>query len=311
MKPSIQLESKVKDLILTYATDIGYANLRRLIVSARRFCSPEAVDIIVIINPMGNCFAELADEYHVQLVPCSSVWKEIGPYPLLRSFYRLILVCASFMAKYPQLFGSADVCSHIHRTIAGPWLHASCQRYTIIQAILQVRTTYRMVLLTDARDVIFQANPFQFLDEDKLHVFLQHNVIYGDDNLDTVWARSVLGASVANRLTGKAASCCGTTFGGRQILLAYVDAMISTILKYKFSVVDQVPHNMIAYFGLPSTHVVFHSNEDGAVLTLGGMNLEQVELTSTDLRIRGRVVPVVHMYDRIREINEFFCTLYP
>ncbi len=300
-----------KDLILTYATDIEYSSLRRLIVSARRVCPPELVDIIVIINPLGNRFAELAQEYDVQLFPCNSIWKEIRPYKAIRLFYRVLLIAATVMERYPELFGSADVCSQLHRSLAAPWLHASSQRYTIIEDILRVRSTYRLVFLTDARDVVLQSNPFEDLDEDKLHVFLQHGVVYGEDNLDTNWINNVMGVAAARRFSGREVSCCGTTIGGQAVMLSYLKKMTAAILKYQFSVVDQVPHNEIIYSGWPSERISFHPNTEGLVLTLGGMTAADVELTETTVRLGGRVVPVVHMYDRVPEIKELFHTLYP
>jgi hypothetical protein len=300
-----------KDLILSYATDIQFDDLRRLIVSARRFCPPEQVDIIVIINPLGDRFAQLADEYDVQLFPCSSIWKQIRPYKPLRLFYRLVLIAATFMEKHPGLFGSPEVCPLVHRTLAAPWLHASSQRYMIIEDLLRVRSTYRMVFLTDARDVVLQANPFESIDEEKLHVFLHEHEVYGEQNLDTTWINNILSPSVVSQLNGKPVSCCGTTIGGRQIILKYLEKMTSAILRYQYNLVDQAPHNEIIYLDFPPDRIVIHRNSEGAVLTLAGMTSADVELTEKDVRLHGKVVPVVHMYDRVKEINELFCRLYP
>jgi hypothetical protein len=300
-----------KDLILTYATDVEYSSLRRLIVSARRVCPPELVDIVVIINPLGDQFAELAERYNVQLFPCNSLWKEIRPHLPLRIFCRLLLAATKVMDRYPRLFGSPQACGHVHRTLAAPWQHAIPQRHFIFHNILQLRSNYRMVFLTDARDVVVQANPFSLLDEDKLHVFLQEKEVFGEDNIDTIWARKVLGPVSASRLSGKAVSCCGTTIGGRGMVLTYLQMMTSSILQHEFNVVDQVIHNAIIYLGYPQEQLVSHRNREGTVITLSGVSASDVELTATELRVDRRVVPVVHMYDRIPEINEFFCALYP
>jgi hypothetical protein len=226
-------------------------------------------------------------------------------------FYRLVLGAATFMDKYPGPFGSKEVCRLVHRALALPWLHASCQRYLIGQDLLRVRSTYRMVFLTDARDVVLQANPFESLDEKKLHVFLHQHEIYGDHNIDTDWINEFLDPSTVSRLMGKAASCCGTTIGGREIILKYMEKMIALILKYQFKLVDQAPHNEIIYLDFPRDEIVIHENTEGVVLTLAGMTSADVELTENDVRLQGRVVPVVHMYDRVKEINELFCRLYP
>jgi hypothetical protein len=300
-----------KDLILSYATDIQFDDLRRLIVSARKFCPSDQVDIVVIINSLGDRFAELADEHDVQLFSCYSVWKQIRPYKPLRLFYRLVLGAATFIDRHPGLFGSPEVCNLVHRTLAAPWLHASCQRYIIAEDLLRVRSTYRMVFLTDARDVVLQANPFDSLDPEKLHVFLHQHEIYGEQNIDSTWLTSVLGSARACQLKGKVVSCCGTTIGGRRILLTYLKKMISSILQHQFHVLDQVPHNEIIYLDFPPDEIVIHPNADGEVLTLAGMTSADVDLTENDVRLQGKLVPVVHMYDRVKEINDLFYRLYP
>jgi len=167
-----------------------------------------------------------------------------------------------------------------------------------------------MVFLTDARDVIVQANPFDSLDEEKLHVFLQANEIYGDKNIDTAWIHRVLGAATADRLQGKRVSCCGTIIGGRRIVAKYLEQMTAAIIAHKVRVIDQAIHNKIVHLDFPSQSLVMHRNHEGAVLTLGGMSVNDVELTSETLRLHGRVIPVVHMYDPVKKINEFFCDLY-
>jgi hypothetical protein len=300
-----------KDLILTYATDVEFSGLQHLIASARKVCPTDQVDIVVIINPMGDKYAELADKYDVQLLPCNSVWKQIRPHKPLRLFYRLILASITFMKENPKIFGSAEVYHHVHRVLATPWQHAIVQRHFVYEDFLRIRSTYRMVLLTDARDVIFQANPFEALDENKLHVFLQHNEVYGQQNLDTTWVNDVLGTSVADQLRGKFSSCCGTVIGGRRVLIDYLKMMTDEILRHQFYVIDQAIHNKIIHLDFPPDRIVLHPNTDGVVLTLGGMGLEDIELTAGDLKFKGQIVPIMHMYDRIKEINDFVCNLYP
>jgi hypothetical protein len=168
-----------------------------------------------------------------------------------------------------------------------------------------------MVFLTDARDVVLQANPFDSLDPEKLHVFLHQHEIYGEQNIDSDWLTSVLGSARAGQLKGKVVSCCGTTIGGRRILLTYLEKMIASILRHQFKVLDQVPHNEIIYIDFPADEIVIHPNTDGEVLTLAGMTSADVELTESEVRLNGKVVPVVHMYDRVKEINDLFCRLYP
>ena len=78
----------------------------------------------------------------------------------MKLFYRLILALAERFERYPQIFGKSETSNYVYRTIAYPWLHAIGQRHLAYEAFLQVRSNYRMIFISDARDVILQGNPF-------------------------------------------------------------------------------------------------------------------------------------------------------
>ncbi len=309
-----------KDLILTYATDVGLDDLRRLIMSARRYCSREDVDIVVIINPLGQRFHALAQQYDVELMPCTSVWKEIRPSKPMKIFYRLLLKLVEKFERYPSVFGDRSITSYVHRTIAYPWLHAIVQRHLAYESLLKVRSNYRMIFLSDARDVILQANPFPLLDETKLHVFLHEadNVYLsaqalkaGRHHVDSMWVRDVVGEDTLDRLQGLPVICCGTTIGGYDAMMSYLSLMTGQILQRKFKPVDQAISNAILRLEYPASKLVLHENREGIVLTLDGMRSEQLEFVDGEICFGGRPMPVVHMYDRLTETAEFVAELYP
>jgi hypothetical protein len=302
---------KKKDLILSYATYANYSDLNVFFRSARRFCRPEEVDIVVIINPMGNSYAELSDRYEVQLIPAYSIWREVRTSTQAKLLYRVVLRLAEWYARHPAIFGNPEVLRAIHRTISHPWIYAQAQRFLSFEDFLRVRSTYNMILLTDARDVVFQQNPFSGLSPKKLHVALQNPTeIYGSDNVDSRWMREVIGRECLEKLRGKIASCCGTTIGGYAVVMEYLEKLTSTILEKKYRAVEQPMHNEIVYLKFPSDAIVLHDNLEGPFITLGGMSADQLELSDTELRVRGRLVPVVHMYDRIPETKALFGGLY-
>src|ERR1700678_3666530 len=140
-----------KNLILSYATDVRFDDLRRLIESARRFCPPDEVDIVVIINPLGPKFHRIAEQYGVELMPCNSVWKEIRNSNQMKLFYRLVLALAERFERFPAIFGRQETTRIVHRTVAYPWLHAIVQRHLAYESFVHVRSNYQMIFLTDAR----------------------------------------------------------------------------------------------------------------------------------------------------------------
>jgi hypothetical protein len=303
--------SKPRDLILSYATHAKRCDLNAFFASARRFCDPDAVDIVVIINPMGMEYAHLADKYDVQLYPANSIWREIRDARNIRLFYRLVLRLMETIERYPVFFGSPQTVDAVHRSISHPWIYAQAQRFLSFEDFLNVRSTYRMIMLTDARDVVFQQCPFIGLDYHKLHVALQTSgEIYGADNLDSRWMKEVLGLRSLARLRGKVASCCGTIIGGYPVIMDYLSKLSRMIIAHKYRPVEQPMHNQIIHFDIPPDRVLFHDNAAGPFITLGGMSADELELGESDLRMRGRLVPVVHMYDRIPETKALFERLY-
>lgn len=312
-----------KDLILTYATDVKFDDLKRLLVSARRFCPPDEVDIAVFINPLGPKYHQLAEECDVELIPCNSVWKEIRNSKQMKLFYRLILALAERFERYPQIFGKSETSNYVYRTIAYPWLHAIGQRHLAYEAFLQVRSNYRMIFISDARDVILQGNPFRDLDETKLHVYelsttyLNSSALKAKDTLDpdiyldSEWVQQVFGNDVLDRLQGRFVACCGTTIGGREAIMDYLARMTKAILRYKYRPLDQAISNMILHLEIPPEEVVFHKNGEGSVLTLEGMDEKEIHLEDGEMRFNGRATAVVHMYDRMPETDAFVKELYP
>lgn len=309
-----------KDLILTYATDVGFDNLSRLLVSARRFCSPDEVDIVVVINPLGQRYDQLASQTKAELMPCNSVWKEIRNSKQMRLFYRLVLAMAERFERYPAIFGRSEASRCTYRTIAYPWIHAQAQRYLAFEAFLQIRCNYRMIFLTDARDVILQGNPFQDLDETKLHAFCHEPsdayvsssaLDAGSHNLDSKWVREAFGKSILDQLSGRLVVCCGTTIGGRQVMMEYLARMTGLILAHKYIPLDQAISNVVLQLEMATDDVAFHKNREGIVLTLAGMDAKDLSFVDGEIRIDDRALPVVHMYDRTRETDAFVKALYP
>jgi hypothetical protein len=309
-----------KDLILSYATDVRFDDLKRLLESARRFCPPEEVDIVVIINALGPKYHSLAEEHKVELIPCNSVWKEIRNSRQMRFAYRLILGLAEQFERFPAVFGSVELGRYVHRTLAYPWIHAQAQRYIAFEAFLKIRCNYRMIFLSDARDVVLQGNPFGKLDETKLHAFCHEPadayitsdaLDAGGENLDSKWVRYVFGKSVLDRLQGKLVICCGTTFGGWDVMMRYLACMTREVMEHKYTPLDQAISNIVQQLEMKPEDVVLHKNGEGIVLTLAGMDPKTLDFVDGEIRYRGCAAPVVHMYDRLPETNAFDQTLYP
>ncbi len=163
------------------------------------------------------------------------------------------------------------------------------------------------VLLTDVRDVVFQANPFPFPQAPdagppaSLVFFMETHRTIGSCPINADWMQRAYGANVAASLAAQPISCAGTLMGTRAGVTDYLCHMLAHLAavppEHRFSGVDQAIHNhILAKRLVPGT--VTSANGDW-VLTVphgagSGITLRDRQILNPD----GRVAPVVHQYDR-------------
>lgn len=168
------------------------------------------------------------------------------------------------------------------------------------------------ILLTDIRDVVFQADPFDpdlglAELEGRVCCFLEDPVTpIGKSALNADWIRRAYGLDILAELAGRPISCAGTVFGGREALLDYLRLLTRELdaIRPDFFGSDAAAHNLLVHRGLIPGLEVF-DNDRGPVLTLA---LKAPETIRLDRRHRvvndlGRVVPVLHQYDRHPLLN--------
>lgn len=170
-------------------------------------------------------------------------------------------------------------------------------------ALEQCRADY--VLLTDVRDVIFQAEipPHAFTDTLLLS---QENsqVVIRDEPWTFNWIAAGYGRTAALDVQHKPVLCAGLTFGRRDLVVAYSDAMLQAILCLPrpariLEGVDQGVHNWLAYSGGLGDWAV-SSAESGWMRTIGLLPGDSLRWTASGHLSNpdGAAVPIVHQYDR-------------
>ncbi|MGH8093194.1 MAG: hypothetical protein ACREIF_06965 [Chthoniobacterales bacterium] len=168
---------------------------------------------------------------------------------------------------------------------------------------------YDKVLLTDCRDVFFQADPFAWEQAPGLHVFLEDE----SNKLGTCthhirWLTSLFGPEVLDKWKEEIVSCAGTVFGDIPATLDYLARMVSQTMKVKTlreSDGDQGIHNYLIRVGaLPK--VTIHDNRYLPVMTLGLVPADRLWLDDEGqvLDQAGIIVPVLHQYDRFPSLRE-------
>ena len=178
-----------------------------------------------------------------------------------------------------------------------------------LQFLREHRRDYDWVLLTDWRDVYFQADPFSWDLPAGVHLFLEDasNKI-GRSRQHESWLESQFGRAVYEELKAETISCAGTVLGDIDSVLKYLSRMIALIMNagsLREAVGDQGIHNYLLYKErLPE--IILHENGRGPILTLGAMRPEDVRLDPQGRVINddNKIVPVLHQYDRIPHVEK-------
>lgn len=156
---------------------------------------------------------------------------------------------------------------------------------------------YDVVFMTDIRDVIFQSDPFDFPIEGLCCFLEKAGVTLGDPTANRNWILAIFGEATLERIADKPVTCAGTVYGTVPTALAYLDAMVSTIVKQGGSIADQGIHNYVIHTGLVP-HVTFYDNDSGPVLTLVLEDTIRFDPNGRVINKEGQIPPVVHQYDR-------------
>jgi hypothetical protein len=156
----------------------------------------------------------------------------------------------------------------------------------------KIDASYGNVMLTDVRDVFFQADPFAFDLGGELHCFLEDSAeTLGTQPYNRKWLKAAFGADVLAELGGKPIACAGVTVGPLQLVLRYLEVMADFLLRLPHQGVglDQAVHNYVLHKGLvPGARLI--PNGAGIVSTLGIVPEARVD------ELLGSAV--LHQYDR-------------
>ena len=170
------------------------------------------------------------------------------------------------------------------------------------QAIGALYPDARTILLSDVRDVVFQADPFapppaglEFVIEAEPRTLAQHGA-----NLR--WISTLAGAGVARSVAGAPCVCSGTILGPREDVLRLIRQMMLLMAVPRSAVpaafgADQAAVNLIAHWGLVGGAAVLPNH--GRVATIGMTEPERLAVDGAGvIRTDGGASAIVHQYDR-------------
>lgn len=186
------------------------------------------------------------------------------------------------------------------------YLHIACARFVYYRNYLrECGDAYDYVMLTDIRDVLFQADPFAFELPKGLGVFLEgDSKTLGTCATNAGWMREAFGDKVLKELSAQPISCAGTVLGTKKAVCDYLDSMVHWLcISKKRRAIDQAVHNYIINKIILSDIVRF-DNASGPVLTLQYVDTSEMRFDKTGLVINAqeRVINTIHQYDRYPEL---------
>ena len=179
------------------------------------------------------------------------------------------------------------------------------------------------ILITDVRDVIFQANPFNEETRKGLHFFYEdESILIGPDSFGNSCMDYNYGPEIVNELWDERVICSGTTMGDQTSILRYLYTLISQrnlakmmevvpmIGSYMFEnpPVDQAMHQYIYYKKL--VDATMHENGD-IVSTIAQTPEEKIFVDeNTFIHLDEYVSPIVHQWDRHRNLTDLIVQMY-
>lgn len=179
--------------------------------------------------------------------------------------------------------------------------HAVMARFAAFDRLLGQWPDVKSVLITDVRDVIFQAAPF-IPAPDRLEAYVEYeDGVLGDHAFNMKYLRALAGDALAEAIADRPCVCVGTVMGPREAMLRFCRTvmMLAAIPRSELGGAfgaDQAACNLAVHMGLVEADI---RPNYGRVATLGLSPTEALgwsdgKVTNPD----GGWSPIVHQHDR-------------
>jgi len=185
------------------------------------------------------------------------------------------------------------------RPFMSPDCHIVNSRFRMYQDYLRATPgRWRNVLVSDVRDVVFQADPFA--------IPLPAPVVFAAEDLPNNavisaydWIVERYGHEIADAIATDPIICAGTTIGSADGMMNYIDAIWSEIASDSYDhrrTFDQISHNYIASYLKPDWgHIDL---TDAIIATIGVTKPDRIAIADGRITVDGKAPPVVHQWDR-------------
>ena len=192
-------------------------------------------------------------------------------------------------------------------TLAKHLWHCQSGRFFYFQEFLAANPQYTSVLISDARDVVFQRSPFDFDGGEALYVFEEYpETPLGEQRDNAGWIENLYGASALDELAGYPVICVGLLLGARAKVEACVRAMTEQIIvNYAGWGTDQgIPNYLIRTGRLSGVQVVPYASGPAMHVGIAPRDSIRTDDRGRVLNKAGEVCNIVHQYDRHPDLAE-------
>ena len=301
---------------------MGYrpADIWPFLASASRYCPDASIMAIIhhqdlpVLSPCCKYFPSLT------LHPVSAELINIQQAQGLR--YRLQRGLAKIRSRVldhlPRKLFSLDLADETPSPfgISSLRMFILNRRFFIARQLLRsCSASIDAVLLSDSRDVVFQANPFVMM-KDGLFTGQEINNL-SESPINAQWIRSTYGEAGLELLKDFPVLCSGVTIGGFHSVTAYLDRFCAEISRHALArrsvlipIWDQAYHNMILRQDPPSDLKLmpWHSQ----LATVGEVSSEYLAVQPDgQIMVNGDVPAILHQYDRHHDAVASIAEHYP
>lgn len=300
------IQPRAKNLVMGFATNQSEKSIRIFCQSLRMVYRPEECDLAIITNRHEAYFDDLA-RLDVRFVSTPNNYSARTS-PTTKAANRGILHTLRLLNRLNGRGWLPEI-AQAYPVLIETWHHPQLARWFAYRRLLSVERLYRQVFLADVKDVVFQARFFDNSPDNKVCLFADVNR-YGSCYWNDKWYREAYGKAAFARIVGRQPVCAGTILGTHQAMLSMLDEFTAFVADAPFGRIEQAVLNHMLHTDLFSTKIETAPNITGAVATLGSEAAhDSVKIIDNAIcRVSdGGVVPIVHMYDRWPDTDEW-CT---
>ena len=173
--------------------------------------------------------------------------------------------------------------------------------------LLYNKELYKAILITDIRDVVFQADPFAEIKNQKILNFYEQDDTIQENFYTAYWIKNAFGKKVLESIKDKMSICSGTTIGTTGRILDYLEKMITTQASITKGLTglggfDQGVHNYLIYNNYFKEFNIV-KNVEGEVVTLQSLQNVVVNGNLQLINKQNKIIPVVHQFDRFPDLK--------